>query len=194
MFRRKIAAAALALCALPALAAPQKYAIDPNHTYVTFSYDHFGFSHPVLSLGKISGELELDTGDLTRSSVRVTLPLSGLHTGVPKLDEDLRSPNFLDAQKYPDITFRSTKVEKAGAHGLKVSGVLTAHGVSRPVVLAVKINKIAENPMSHVPSAGFEARTTLKRSEFGVARLVPGVSDELEVRISLDSHLADGKK
>ena len=190
MFRRIVLSSVLAAASVPALAAPQRYDIDQNHTYVLFTYDHFGFSHPTATLDRISGDFELDTADLTRSSISVTLPLQGLHTGVAKLDADLKSAKFLDAAMYPDITFRSTRVERAGANGLKISGELTVHGVTRPIVLDAKINKIGDSPMSGRPSAGFEADAALKRSEFGVNRLTPGVSDAIKVHISLDSHLA----
>ena len=102
---RRILFSSMLLASTAALAAPQKYDIDPNHTYVTFSYDHFGFSNPVLKLEKFSGDFELDTADLTKSTIRVTFPLDGLHTGVEKLDSDLKAPGFFDAAKYPDITF-----------------------------------------------------------------------------------------
>lgn len=174
-----------------ALAAPQRYAIDQNHTYILFTYDHFGFSHPTVTLDRISGDFELDTADLTRSSISVTLPLDGLHTGAPKLDADLKSPRFLDAAKYPDITFRSTRVARTRANGLRISGELTVHGVTRPIVLDARINRIGPSPVSGLPSAGFDADTTLKRSDFGVTRLLPGVSDEIRVHVSLDSHLAE---
>jgi polyisoprenoid-binding protein YceI len=189
MFRRILLSSLLAAAAVSAQAA-QKYDIDQSHTYVTFSYDHFGFSDPIVRMEKVSGDFKLDTADLTKSTISVTLPLDGLHTGVPKLDEHIRSPDFFDAAKYPDITFRSAKIEKVGADRLKISGELTAHGVTRPVVLTAKVNKIGDNPMLKVPSAGFEADTTLKRSDFGVDKYAPNVSDEIKVHISLDSHLA----
>jgi polyisoprenoid-binding protein YceI len=109
---------------------------------------------------------------------------------VPKLDEHLKSADFFDAAKYPDITFKSTKVEKVGASGLKIVGNLTIHGVTKPVTLNAKINKIGENPMMKKASAGFDATTTIKRSEFGVDKYVPNVSDEIPVRITFDSHAA----
>ena len=190
MFRRPLlSAVVLAIASAPALAA-QKYDIDANHTYITFSYDHFGFSRPVLKMENFTGDFQLDTADLTKSSISVTLPLDGLHSGVAKLDDDLKAPGFFDAAKYPDITFKSTKVEKAGNDGLKVTGDLTVHGVTKPLLLNVKINKIADGPMGKGPSAGFDADATLLRSDFGVGRLAPMVSDEIKVHISLDSHLA----
>jgi len=172
------------------VAAAQKYDIDQNHTKLTFGWDHLGFSNPSASLEKFSGDFQLDTADLTKSSISITFPLDGLHTGVPKLDDDLKAPGFFDAATYPDITFKSTKVEKVGNDGLKISGDLTVHGVTRPVVLNAKVNKIGDNPMGKGPSAGFEADATLKRSEFGIGKLVPSVGDEIKVHITLDSHLA----
>ncbi len=190
MLRRILLASLLTAAALPVVAAPQKYDIDTAHTQVIFSWNHFGFSNPSASLEKISGDFQLDTADITKSSISVTLPLDGLHTGVPKLDEHLKSADFFEAAKYPDITFKSTKVEKSGANGLKIVGNLTVHGVTKPVTLNAKINKIGENPMSKKASAGFDATTTIKRSEFGVDKYVPGVSDEIPVHITFDSHAA----
>lgn len=186
---RRIMFSLLLAASLPALAA-QKYDIDQNHTHLTFTWNHLGFSNPSATLEKFSGDFELDTADLTKSSIAVTVPLEGLHSGVAKLDDHLKSPNFFDAAKYPDITFKSSKVEKVGADGLKITGDLTVHGVTKSVVLNGKVNKIGDNPMGSGPSAGFEADATLKRSEFDVGKLVPAVSDEIRVHISLDSHLA----
>jgi len=189
MFRRILLTSLLAAASSCAFAA-QKYDIDQNHTYITFTYNHFGFSNPVLKLEKFSGDFQLDTADLTKSSISMVFPLDGLHTGVAKLDDDLKAPGFFDAAKFPEITFKSTKVEKVGADGLKVTGDLTVHGVTKPVVLNTRINKIGDNPMSQRPSAGFDADATIKRSDFGVDKFVPNVSDEVKVHISLDSHLA----
>ena len=187
MLRRVLFSSLLVVASLPALAA-QKYDIDTTHTQVTFTWNHFGFSNPSATLEKISGDFQFDPADLTKSSITVTLPLDGLHTGVPKLDEHLKSPDFFEAAKYPDITFKSTKVEKAGAEQLKVTGDLTVHGVTKPVTLAVKVNKIGDNPMVKAASAGFDADVTIKRSEFGVDKYIPNVGDDIKVHITFDSH------
>jgi polyisoprenoid-binding protein YceI len=184
---RRVLLSSLLVLSLPAMAA-QKYDIDGGHTQVQFTWNHFGFSNPSAMLEKISGDFEVDTADLTKSTISVTLPLDGLHTGVPKLDEHLKSPDFLDAAKNPNITFKSTKVEKAGAAELKVTGDLTVHGVTKPVTLAVKVNKVGDNPMMKAPSAGFDADVTIKRSEFGVDKFIPNVGDDIKVHITLDSH------
>ena len=186
---RRIVLSTLLLASLPALAA-QKYDIDSTHTQVQFTWNHFGFSNPSATLEKIGGDFEIDTADLSKSTISVKMPLDGLHTGVAKLDEHLKSADFFDAAKFPEITFKSTKVEKSGAEQLKVTGDLTVHGVTKPVTLAVKVNKIGDNPMMKTPSAGFDADVTIKRSEFGVGAYVPNVSDDIKVHITFDSHLA----
>ena len=176
--------------ALPAAAQTQKFDIDNNHTQVSFTYDHFGFSNPTSRLETIKGSIELNQSDWSKSSVSVTMPLSGLHTGVEKLDAHLKSADFFDAEKNPDITFKSTKVEKVGANTLKVVGDLTAHGVTKPVTLDVKINKIGENKMMQTTSAGFDADATIKRSDWGVGAYVPNVSDEVKIHITVSANLA----
>jgi len=176
--------------AAPAATQTQKFEIDNNHTQVSFTYDHFGFSNPTSRLETIKGSIELNQQDWSQSSVNVTMPLSGLHTGVERLDAHLKSADFFDAAKNPDITFKSTKVEKAGENALKVTGDLTAHGVTKPVTLAVKINKIGENKMMQTQSAGFDADTTIKRSDWGVGAYVPNVSDEVKIHLTVSANLA----
>jgi len=199
---KRILAATLLIASLPALAdhkpgaaAPpaaqvQKFDIDNNHTQVTFTYGHFGFSNPSARLEQIKGSIELNQQDWSKSSVAVTMPLAGLHTGVEKLDAHLKSADFFDAEKNPDITFKSTKVEKAGSNTLKVTGDLTAHGVTKPVALDVKINKIGENKMMQTTTAGFDADATIKRSDWGVGAYVPNVSDEVKIHITVSANLA----
>lgn len=188
---RRIALLTFLVASAPAFAAAEQYDIDPGHTVVTFGWNHFGFSNPTARLEKITGSVMLDQSDLTKSSVSVTMPLDGVHTGVAKLDEHLKSPDFFDAAKYPDITFKSTKVEKESATSLKVTGDLTIHGVTKPVTLNVKVNKIGlfEIPQMKIkiPAAGFDADVVIKRSEFGVGGYVPAVSDEVPVHITLDA-------
>jgi polyisoprenoid-binding protein YceI len=179
-----------------AQAAAEKYDIDASHSGVVFGWNHFGFSNPTARFDKIEGSVLLDQADLTRSSISVTLPLESLDTGVAKLDEELKGPTFLDAAKYPTITFKSTKVEKVGENRLSITGDLTVHGVTRPVTLDAKVNRIGifEIPgVVKVPAAGFDATTVIKRSDFGVTKYVPYVSDELPVRITLDAKQAQAK-
>ena len=176
--------------AVPTAAQTQKFDIDNNHTQVSFTYDHFGFSNPTSRLETIKGSIVLNQRDWSKSSVSVTMPLSGLHTGVEKLDAHMKSADFFDAEKNPEITFKSTKVEKSGENALKVTGDLTAHGVTKPVTLAVKVNKIGDNKMMQTQTAGFDADTTIKRSDWGVGAYVPNVSDEVKIHLTVSANLA----
>ncbi len=186
MLKPLIVSAAL-LLAGNAFAAPVSYKIDPNHTNVVASWNHFGFSHPAASFNNVEGVIVYDADDVAASSVEVTLPLSGLDSGVPDLDEHLRSSDFFDAGKHPTITFNSTKVEAAGENKLRVTGDLTVHGVTRPAVLDVTLNKTGEHPLGKRAAIGFDATTTIKRSEFGIGKFVPNVSDEIGIRITTEA-------
>lgn len=186
--KRILLAAALGLAfAGTASAAAVTYKIDPNHTDVVASWSHFGFSNPIAHFGKVDGSITYDPAKPEASSVSVTIPLDGLNSHVPDFDEHLKSADFFDAAKYPNITFKSTKVEAAGTGKLKVTGDLTVHGVTKPSVLNVTINKIGEQPMAKRAAAGFEATTTLKRSEFGIGKYAPNVSDEVKIHITTEA-------
>lgn len=185
--RLPVLMAPLLLALLPAAhAAALRYRLDPNHTMVLASWDHFGYSRPVAYFGQADGTLVYDADRPEASSVRVTLPLAGLDALVPDLTEHLRGPEFFDAAKYPAITFRSTRVETAGAGKLAVTGDLTIRDVTRPVVLDVTLNKAGQGRNGQ-PKVGFDATARIRRSEFGVARFVPNVSDEVELRISTEA-------
>ena len=190
MFARRLLIASLLTASASVFAAPQTFNIDPTHTQVSFTYSHFGFSNPTSRLEDIKGTVVVDQTDWAKSTVNVTMPLSGLHTGVPKLDEHLKTPDFFDAAKFPDVTFKSTKVSKTGAETLDITGDLTVHGVTKPVTLHAHVNKIGENKMIGSQTAGFDADTTLKRSEFDMGKYVPMVSDEVHVHITLSADLA----
>jgi polyisoprenoid-binding protein YceI len=167
-------------------AAPITYTLDPGHTMVLFSWSHFGFSNPTADLGGVQGTLVYDAAAPTKATVDVTLPLSALDTHVPALDEHLKKPDFFDAEKYPTVTFKSTKVAVAGKDKLKVTGDLTVHGVTKPVILDVTVNKVGEHPMLKAPAAGFNATATIKRSDFGIGAYVPAVSDEIKIAITTE--------
>lgn len=186
MIRRLALSAALALVTAPVFAA--SYTLDPGHTQVVFSWNHFGYSNPVAQFGKVEGTLEFDQADPTKSNVSVKIAMASVNSNVPKLDEHLQKDEYFDAAKFPDATFKSTKVEKgAAADKLKVTGDLTLHGVTKPVVLDVTINKVGEHPMRKAPAAGFDASTTIKRSDFGIGKYVPMVSDDIKIHITSEA-------
>ena len=185
--KRPLIAAALALVSTVAFAAPLTYKIDANHTDVVASWSHFGFSNPIAHFGKVDGNITYDAANVGASKVEVTIPLSGLNSHVPDFDDHLRSGDFFDAEKFPDITFKSTSVKAAGKGKLKVTGDLTIKGTTKPVVLNVTINKIAVQPMAKREAAGFSATATIKRSDFGVGLYAPNVSDEVKLSITTEA-------
>ena len=187
------AEAAAAAPAAPEAAAIQiaagTYKLDPTHTDVLVQWSHMGFSNPSAHFGNVDGTLVYDAADVGKSSVEVTLPLSGLNTFTAKFDEHIRSADFFDAAKFPTATFKSTKVEAAGTNKLTVTGDLTVKGITKPVVLDVTVNGAGEHPMAKVPSVGFDASTTIKRSDFGVGAYAPAVSDDVKIRITTEASI-----
>lgn len=190
----KIIALASLLGTASAQAAPVTYQLDPHHTMVLFSWSHFGFSHPTADLGLGQGTVVFDEQHPEQSQVSVTLPLSALDTHVSALDSHLKEADFFDADKYPTITYKSTQVQALGHDKFKITGDLTVHGVTRPVVLDATLNKVGADPMTKAQSIGFDATGTLKRSEFGVGAYAPGVSDEIMLRITTQGAVAGAGK
>jgi polyisoprenoid-binding protein YceI len=177
---------ALLLLASLAAQASEVLKIDALHSAVVFSWNHFGFSNPVARFEQVEGELRLDAQQLDKSSVSVSLALEGVRTGVPLLDKRLKTPEFFDAAAYPLVTFKSTRVEPVANDQLRISGQLSMRGVTRPVVLQAKLNKI-QGAGDQLSRAGFDAEATLRRSDFGLDRYVPAVGDEISVRITLEA-------
>ena len=185
MIRRTALVAALVLASAPAFAT--SYALDPGHTQAVFSWNHFGYSNPTAQFGKVEGTLDFDQAHPAKAKVKVTIDLGSVNSNVPKLDEHLQNADFFDVAKYPQATFTSTKVEQgASADKLKVTGDLNLHGVTKPVVLDVTVNKVAEHPMWKAPVAGFDATTTIKRNEFGIGKYAPMVSDDIKIHITTE--------
>jgi len=181
-----LALAGLLGAAVSVQAAPVTYKLDPSHTMVLFSWNHFGYSNPTADFGLGEGTLVFDEQHPAASSVQVTLPLAMLDTHVPALDKHLKEPDFFNADKYPVVMFKSTAVQPLGGNKFKVTGNLTVHGVTKVVVLDATLNKIGPHPMSKAQSIGFDATASIKRSDFGVGAYVPNVSDAVNIRITTE--------
>lgn len=184
---RSIIASALAVASVSAVGAGVTYKLDPGHTNVIASWSHFGYSHPSANFGEVSGTLVYDAADPEKSSVEVSLPLSGLNTFVPALDGHLKKAEFFDVGKYPAATFQSTSVRAVGIGMFEVIGTLTIKDVSRPVTLHVKLNNAGVHPMTKQEAIGFDATATIKRSDFGMGMYAPAVSDEISLRITTEA-------
>ncbi|HTH66901.1 MAG TPA: YceI family protein [Rhodanobacter sp.] len=181
-----LALAGLLGAAVSVQAAPVTYKLDPSHTMVLFSWNHFGYSNPTADFGLGEGTLVFDEQHPAASSVQVSLPLAMLDTHVPALDKHLKEPDFFNADKYPVVTFKSTAVQPLGGNKFKVTGNLTVHGVTKVVVLDATLNKIGPHPMSKAQSIGFDATASIKRSDFGMGAYVPNVSDAVNIRITTE--------
>lgn len=140
---------------------------DPAHTRVEFSVKHMMFATVKGSFADVHGTLRLDEADPSRSSVEADIDAASLHTGDGRRDAHLKSADFLDVEKYPTITFKSTRVEVLGSDHARVVGDLTIHGVTREVELDTELTGHGTTPFgTHV--AGFEAKTTINRKDFGL--------------------------
>ncbi|SSR06684.1 YceI family protein [Acinetobacter baumannii] len=185
---------AVALASTVTLAAPVDYKIDPTHTATVFSWNHFGFSTPSANFSDIQGVIKVDNAKPANSSVNVTIPLSSVNTNVPALDKEFQEEAWFNAAKYPNITFKSTKVETKDKKHFKITGDLTVKGITKPVVLDAVLNKQGEHPMAKVPAIGFNATTSFNRSDFGLGNYVPNVGDKITVYITTEATAASAAK
>lgn len=189
-----LAATGLMMLSLPALAEgletdPAKvqagtYSVETSHTRVLFAVNHMGFTTWYGDLPGATGTLTLDPANPAASSLKVTIPTDQVLTTNAKVDGELKDPDWFDSKAFPEITFVSTEVKTTGANTADVTGDLTFHGVTKPVTLAVTFNGAGENPLNKAYTVGFEATGALKRSDFGVAKYVPMVGDDVKLMIS----------
>ncbi len=186
--------AALACVSAPAMAdmaktEPSKveagtYKVEPNHTQIMFGVSHFGFTTYYGAFTATSGSLDLDPAKPSDSKLDVSIKVDSVAVQSAKLQDELKSDQWLDAAKFPDATFKSTKVTKTGATTATVVGDFTLHGVTKPITLDVTYVNAGPNPISKVYTAGFEAKGKIKRSDFGVKTYLPVIGDEVDLMIS----------
>lgn len=163
---------------------PGVYAVDPNHTQITFAVSHMGFTAFRGRLSNASGTLQLDAEHPAGSSFEVTVPTDSVNTPVDKLTEELRGDQWLDAKANPQITFKAKSVKVTGPQTADVTGDLTLHGVTKPLTLQAKLNGAGINPLDKKFTVGFELAGKVKRSDFGVKTYVPLIGDEVDLTIS----------
>ena len=186
----KLVVAIAIMLAAPILAHADTWQIDPMHTNVEFTVRHMMISNVKGNFEKTSGTVTIEGNDPTTAKIDATINTSSLNTRVERRDADLKSPNFLDVEKYPTITFKSTKVEAAGPGKWKVTGDLTLHGVTKAVILDVESSGTPiHDPMGNT-RAGASATTKINRKDFGLtynkALETGGVIVGDEVAISID--------
>jgi polyisoprenoid-binding protein YceI len=175
---------ALAANTDPAAVHAGSYHVEPSHTRVQFTVNHFGFTDYWGDVTGVSGALSIDPKAPAASKISVSIPVDSVSTTNARLDGEIKSDMFLDGTKYPTITFTSTSVTPTGPGTATVVGDLTLHGVTHPVTLNAKFNGAGLNPMSMSTTVGFNAEGHFNRSDFGVTKYVPMVSDQVDIRIS----------
>ena len=166
--RMTVTAALAAALSLQASAATETWQIDPNHSAAQFAVRHLGLSTVRGAFTKVSGAVNFDDKDVTKSSVEVSIDADSIDTRVANRDKDLRSERFFDVAKYPTITFKSKKVEQVSPGKLKVTGDLTIHGVTKEAVLDVDgPSNPVKDPWGNQRTAA-SATTKVNRQDFGV--------------------------
>ena len=180
-------AALLAMGAAPAFAAPVTYALVKDHVDVSFGIDHLGFSTTHGWFRHPDATLVLDANNPEAAKLSVTIDTASIDTNQEQRDKDLRGPMWLDTAKYPTMTFVSTKVTRGSdPNTALVEGDLTLHGVTKPLALHVRMNKMGPSPFGGAPTVGFTAVGVLKRSDFGIATFLPSIGDEVKLLIDAE--------
>ena len=169
----------------------ERRVVDADHSSILYFYDHFGLSERNGRLSGVAGDLLLDPEHPDRSTVTVTIGTGGISSGVPALDDMLRSADFFDTARYPEAVFRSSSVSLTGPKSAKITGDLTIRGVTRRLVLDAKFTGTGVNPATNDQVAGFHAEGTLLRSDFGIKAYAPAVGDKIRLVIDAEFKLAE---
>ena len=180
----------LALFAAPAIAA-ETYKLDASHSQIVFSYDHLGFSTTYGMFSGFGGQIEFDRENPASSSVVVSFPVRSMLTGWEARFAHFMSADFFGAEGDEMVRFESTGIEVTGEDTALITGNLTLNDVTREVVLDAKLNAAGTHPIEQREWLGFDATTTLLRSDYNVGAFAPFVSDEVRVVISIEAMKAD---
>ena len=188
-----LATAALTAAAFttPTFASAEAYVLDASHSQIVFSYDHLGYSTTYGMFSGFEGEIEFNQEDPAASSVNVSFPVRTMLTGWEARFGHFMSGDFFDASDDEMVSFTSTSIEVTGDTTAMITGDLMLNGITKPVVLDATLNQVGMHPMAEKPWAGFDATTTILRSDFEVGAFAPFVSDEVEIMISIEAMKAE---
>ena len=181
-----IIAALLIVIAGHAFAA-ETFNLDPTHTSAVFKVKHLGLTYVTGGFTDISGVINLDRKNAAASNVTVTIKTTSVNTNVGMRDNDLRSGNFFDVAKYPEMTFKSKKVVKVNDKSYKVTGDFTMHGVTKSITVKVNfLGETAKDPWGK-HRAAFDAAFSIKRSDYGMGKMVPLVGDKIDITFTAEA-------
>lgn len=172
--------------AAPAFAA-DSYTVDVRHTFPVFEVSHLGFSTQRGRFNKTEGKISLDLAARS-GAVDLTIDAASIDMGIEKWDEHMKSDEFFNVAKFPTITFKSDKLVFNGDKVVAAEGTLTLLGVAKPVKLAVANFVCADHPIIKKPLCAADISTTIKRSEFGMTKLVPAVGDEVKLVVPIEAY------
>ena len=176
----------------PVRAELRHYRLDPVHTRIAFQVSHAGFSNPIGSFSKATGTLDFDADDWSTARVSVEVPIATLDLGDAGWQGKILDSTFFDSGKFPTARFVSTKVERGAGNHARVTGELTLHGVTAPLVLEVELNALKRHPLTFHRTAGFSAKGTLSRKAFGMDHWERVVGDAVTLVIEAEA-LVEGK-
>ena len=191
MIKHLTAAALFAAVASTAIAAPEAYVLDASHSQILFSYNHLGYSTTHGMFSGFDGEIAFDQEDPAASSVNISFPVMSMLTGWEQRFAHLMSGDFFGASEGDMITFASTGIAVTGDNTAMITGDLTMNGVTKSVVLDATMNQAGTHPMAEKPWAGFDATTSVLRSDFNVGNFAPFVGDEVQIMISIEAMKAE---
>lgn len=184
--RKTVAAAMIGLMTSAASAIPVTYNIDSSHTYPRFSFSHYGYTTQAATFNKTTGKVVFDAA-AKRGSVEIVVDMKSVNTGHNHFNEHIQSDDLLDTNKYPQATFKSTKVLFDGDKPQLIEGMLTIKGIAKPVTLTVTNFQASSHPMMKKPVLGANAFTVIKRSDFNAGKYTPHVGDELRIDIAIEA-------
>ncbi|CAN5646370.1 YceI family protein [soil metagenome] len=169
------------------------YSLDPVHTRVLFAVEHAGFSQALGTVSGSTGTLRFDPDDWTTATLQAEVPLHRLDLGDARWNRATLARNLLDVDAHPVARFTSTHVEPLAADRARVHGLLELRGISREVVLDVRLNALKRHPLPPFRrTAGFSATTTLSRADFGITAWKSVVGDTVKLRIEAEATRTQG--
>jgi len=191
MKKTLLAAALATVAASAAFAAPEKYVLDASHSQILFSYNHLGFSTTWGMFSGFEGDVMFDQENPAASSVAVSMPTKSMFTGWEERFGHFMSKDFFGATDADMVRFTSTGIDVTGDTTAQITGDLTINGTTKSVVLDAVLNQVGDHPMAGKPWAGFDASATVLRSDFNLGKFAPFVSDEVDIKISIEAMKAE---
>jgi polyisoprenoid-binding protein YceI len=163
-----------------------EYTLDRGHASVVWRVAHMGLSRYTARFDKMDGKIDFRPGAASSSSVEFSIETASVNTGLAPFNRSLMDADWFDGAKNPTIRFRSTKIEALGGTKYRLTGDLSMRGTSKPVVWDVTFNGGLYNTYMQAHAVGFSAKTTIKRSDWGMSKLVPLVGDDVEVEVEVE--------